>query len=413
MTKPLNIGLFGFGCVGKGLFDVLNHTGGIKASISGICVKNPAKERPLPAHYFTYDRFELLDNPDINIIVELIDDADAAFEIVSYALRKGKAVVSANKKMIAEHFEELLALQRAYNVPFLYEAAACASIPVIRNLEEYYNNDLLNSFEGIINGSTNYILSKMYEEGKSYKSVLAEAQALGFAESNPALDVEGYDARNKLCILAAHAFGTFVQPDDIFKYGISNIKPEDIQYAKEKGLKIKLVANARKIENKLGLCVLPCFISAGHPLYYIDNEYNAVQVEGVFSDKQFFSGKGAGSYPTASAVLSDISAITYNYKYEYKKLSAGQAPEYQSGLSARLYCRYPSSVYESELPFNSISQSFKSERFNYVIGEAVLEEVQASGLLDNKEVFLVQIGEELSFREVKAGYENADLVLIS
>ena len=149
---------------------------------------------------------ELLNDESINVIVELIDDADAAYYIVTEALKKGKAVVSANKKLIAEHLEELLALQEKYNVPFLYEASTCASIPVIRNLEEYYDNDLLHSVSGIVNGSTNFILSKIFNEGLEFVEALLQAQQLGFAESNPSLDVLGIDAVNKLTILLTHAY---------------------------------------------------------------------------------------------------------------------------------------------------------------------------------------------------------------
>src|SRR5687768_9438308 len=174
--KKLTIGLFGFGCVGTGLHEVFQKTPTLKANIKRICVKDRNKERTLPAHYFTFDRNDILNDPEITTVVELIDDADAAYEIVTTALRKGKAVVTANKKMIAEHFEELLHLQRKYNVPLLYEAACCASIPIIRNLEEYYDNDLLESIEGIVNGSTNYILTKTSDENLSYETALRDEQ---------------------------------------------------------------------------------------------------------------------------------------------------------------------------------------------------------------------------------------------
>jgi homoserine dehydrogenase len=391
--QKLKIGLFGFGCVGKGLYDVLAHTQGLKADIARICVKDKNKERPVPDSYFTFDKYDILNDESINVIVELIDDAEAAFEIVSYALSKGKAVVSANKKMIADHFEELLALQKKYDVPFLYEGAACASIPIIRNLEEYYDNDLLNSVEGIVNGSTNFILTKMYKEGKDYAEVLAEAQALGFAESNPALDVEGFDARYKLTLLAAHAFGLFIEPERIFKYGIQSVSEHDIRYAKEKGYKIKLVAHAQKIRKSLKLWVIPQLIPVNHPLYNIDYEYNGVSVEGVFSDKQFFSGKGAGSHPTASAVLSDISAISYDYRYEYKKKLQKDILSYEPGLLLKVYCRFPATIPVRELGFETIEQSFRSDNLNYVIGKVNLDTLSKSGILENPDVFLAQVGE--------------------
>src|SRR4030065_2562209 len=156
MKRNIKLGIFGFGCVGQGLYNVLHQTRGISAEIKKICIKHPEKQRPIDASFFTTNRDEILNDPEIDVVVELIDEVDAAFEIVSSALKKRKAVVSANKKMIAENFQALLLLQQQYETSFLYEASCCASIPVIRNLEEYYDNDLLTSVAGILNGSTNY-----------------------------------------------------------------------------------------------------------------------------------------------------------------------------------------------------------------------------------------------------------------
>src|SRR5688572_18626954 len=199
--KNLTIGLFGFGCVGYGLYEVLHKTPGLQTTIKKICVKNPEKERPIAAENFTFDKNAILSDPEINVVVELIDDAEAAFEIVSTALKNGKAVVSANKKMIAENFQELLDLQQEYGVPLLYEAACCASIPIIRNLEEYYDTDLLNSIEGVVNGSCNYILTRLFQGNHTFPEALVEAQKLGFAESDPSLDIEGHDSKFKLQLL--------------------------------------------------------------------------------------------------------------------------------------------------------------------------------------------------------------------
>ena len=179
--KQLTIGLFGFGVVGEGLYKVLQQTPSLKASIKKVCIRNPEKKRDAPASLFTTDRTELLNDPEINVIVEVIDDSKAAFEIVSTALNNGKAVVSASKKMIAENLPALLQLQEATGLPFLYESSACASIPVIRNLEEYYDNDLLHSIKAIVNGSTNFILTKMFEDKLDFQSALLLAQQLGFA----------------------------------------------------------------------------------------------------------------------------------------------------------------------------------------------------------------------------------------
>lgn len=320
-NKQLNIGLFGFGIVGKGLYDVLHTTPTLQASIKKIVIKNADKKRSIPAENFSTDAAVILNDENINVVVELIDDADAAFEIVKTALQKGKSVVSANKKMIAEHFEELLQLQQENNTALLYEAACCASMPIVRNLEEYYDNDLLKSIRGIINGSTNFILTKILEEQLEFKTALTLAQQLGFAESNPRLDIGGFDAANKLSILLAHAFGVIAKPTDLIFNGIENIALPDAILAKEKKQTIKLVAAAKKLSNgKLAAFVLPQFVTQSDDLYHVQHEYNALTTESTFADEHFFKGKGAGAFPTASAVLSDISALGYNYKYEYKKI---------------------------------------------------------------------------------------------
>jgi len=321
LTDKLTIGLFGFGVVGKGLYDVLHTTPTLKASIKKICIKNAGKKRSIDAGNFTTDAAVLLGDESINVIVELIDDADAAYEIVKKALQNGKAVVSANKKMIAEHFEELLELQQKYKTAFLYEAACCASMPIVRNLEEYYDNDLLKSIRGIINGSTNFILTRIFDEQLEFKEALALAQQAGFAESDPKLDIGGFDAANKLSILLAHSFGVISKPAEFIFNGIENISLPDAVVAGEKKYGIKLVANAKKLgSGKLAAFVLPQFITPGDDLFHVQNEFNAVTTESTFADKHFFKGKGAGAFPTASAVLSDISALRYNYKYEYKKI---------------------------------------------------------------------------------------------
>ena len=319
--QQLTIGLFGFGVVGEGLYKVLEKTPSLKASVKKICIKNPGKKRSASAELFTTDKNDLLFDPEINVIVEVINESEPAFEIVSAAFKKGKAVVSASKKMIAEHLPELLAIQKEAGLPFLYEASACASIPVIRNLEEYYDNDLLHAIKGIVNGSTNYILTKMFEDKLDFKQALLQAQQLGFAEADPTLDVDGWDAVNKWCILLNHAYGIVTHPNEIVFNGIRNIELSDALVAKEKNYQIKLVAQARKLQNgKVAAFVLPQFVKQDDHLAFVKNEYNGVVIETGFADKQFFYGKGAGSFPTASAVLSDISALRYDYKYEYKKL---------------------------------------------------------------------------------------------
>ena len=372
--KKLTIGLFGFGCVGFGLYEVLHKTPGLKANIKKICVKDKNKDREIDSQHFTYDKNDILNDDEINVVVELIDDADAAFEIVSAALKKGKAVVSANKKMVAEHFTELLELQKQYGVPLLYEAAACASMPIIRNLEEYYDNDLLQSIEGIVNGSTNYILTKTLEENLSYEEALKQAQEKGFAESNPLLDVGGFDAKYKLLILLAHSFGYIAHPDNIFNIGIDNIGELELRYAKEKGLKIKLIAQAFKAEDgNLSAFVIPKFVSPEDRLYYVDDVFNGVITQTGFADTHFFVGRGAGAYPTASAVLSDISALGYDYKYEYKKIYQKENLVFSDDVLLKILVRHKK---EDALllkeQFVSIEEAYTNHDLGYITGDISL-----------------------------------------
>ena len=318
--QPLVIGLFGFGVVGEGLYKVLQQTPSLRARIKKVCIKNPNKKREAPNSLFTTRKEDILDDPEINVVVEVINESDAAYEIVSVALQRKKSVVSASKKMIAEHLDTLLQLQQSTGTPMLYESAACASIPVIRNLEEYYDNDLLHAIRAIVNGSTNFILTKMFEERLDFSDALLLAQQLGFAESDPTLDVEGWDALNKWIVLLCHAYGIVTDPKQLLFTGIQHIQLSDAVIAREKHYDIKLIAQAKKLTNgKVAAFVLPQFVPSSDPLAFVKNEYNGVVIESGFADQQFFYGKGAGSFPTASAVLSDIAALRYQYKYEYKK----------------------------------------------------------------------------------------------
>jgi homoserine dehydrogenase len=339
--KQLTIGLFGFGVVGEGLYKVLQQTPSLKASIKKVCIKNPNKKREAPENLFTTDKNVILNDPEINLVVEVINESEPAFEIVSTALRNGKDVVSASKKMLAEHLPQLLELQKQTGQSLLYEASACASIPVIRNLEEYYDNDLLHSVKGIVNGSTNYILTKMFEEKLDFKQALLQAQQLGFAEADPTLDVDGWDAVNKWVILLLHAYGIVTPVESVLLNGIQNIQGGDAAVGREKNLEIRLVAQAKKLQNgKVAAFVLPQFVKHDDHLSFVKNEYNGFVVESSFADKQFFYGKGAGSFPTASAVLSDISALRYHYKYEYKKLYHHKPAELTDDFYLKVYVSF-------------------------------------------------------------------------
>lgn len=387
--KTLNIGLFGFGIVGEGIYKVLSEKSQLNTRIKKIVIKHPDKQRNAPSELFSTRAEDILNDDEIDIVVELIDDADAAFEITKTALNKGKSVVSANKKMIAEHHLELIDLQRNNNVSFLYEAAVCGSVPILRNLEEYYDNDLLNYVNGIVNGSTNYILTKMKTENESYDNSLKDAQDKGFAESNPELDVEGIDAAYKLSIITLHAFGRLISPNNILKKGITALKTEDFQYASEKGLIIKLIAGCSLDENQnLVPTVIPSFIGKSQTLGLVNNEYNGVLIGSALADEQFLYGKGAGRYPTSSAVLSDISALRYGYKYELRKgIKNGFHGEYSS--EKKFYVGFkPEQKIDLKI-FKNIEESYRSSTYEYITGNIRLNDLKNSGWLESREISVI------------------------
>ncbi|HLF45056.1 MAG TPA: homoserine dehydrogenase [Chitinophagaceae bacterium] len=367
--RKLTIGLFGFGVVGEGLYKVLQQTTSLNASIKKVCIKSPGKIRNAPDTLFTTDKNVLLNDPEINVIVEVINETEAAFEIVTTALLKGKDVISSSKKMIAAHLAELLKLQEKTGQSFLYESAACASIPVIRNLEEYYDNDLLHAIKAIVNGSTNYILTKIFEENLDFNQALMQAQQLGFAETDPTLDVEGFDAVSKWSILLTHAYGIVELPENLLFNGIQNIQAADAKLAQAKLQQIKLVAQAKKLQNgKVAAFVLPQFINHDEQLAFVKNEYNGIVIESGFADKQFFYGKGAGSFPTASAVLSDISALRYGYKYEYKKLYHHPPQQLTDDFYLQVYVSFDDLSLVPKDKFEWIEEWHAREERKYLIG---------------------------------------------
>lgn len=387
MKKKINIGLFGFGCVGQGLYEVLNESGLINAEIAKIVVKTKDKKRSIPESYFGYDRDNILNDTKINTVVELIDDADAAYEIVTTALKKGKNVVSANKKLIAYHLDELIELAKVNNASFLYEASVCASIPIIRNIEEYYNCDALHGLQGICNGTTNYILSQT-NKGLTYDEALQKAQELGFAESDPTLDVDGFDAKFKLQILLKHAFGVTTQPNDVFNYGVRQILPEHIQYAKEKRYKLKLFSSAKRIGDQVFGFVAPHFIPASHAAYNVEDEFNAIAVEALFSSEQLFVGKGAGSHPTASAVLSDIAALSYDYRYEYNH----SKPEkkrltFSNECKVKVYLGSSTTEKITSFPFIERDELFIGKDYNYGTGWVNFFDLKAIDFNNESDLF--------------------------
>lgn len=394
-NNTIKIGLFGFGTVGQGIWQVLRRSSNAHAEVSRICVRDISKPRPaeVPPGLFTTDARDIFDDPTINLIVEVIDKAEPAYAIVSEALRRGIPVVSGNKAMLARHLPELIKLQKEHDTALLYDASSCGSIPVIRNLEEYYDTDLLLEVKGILNGSSNFILSRVFDHGENYTDALRRAQELGFAESDPSFDIEGFDSLFKLVIITVHALGVYVNPDDVFTYGIASIHESDITYAREKGYKIKLVAQVVKIgPERFTMFVMPEFVTPSRYIYSVDDEYNGVVIRGECYDRQFMFGKGAGSLPTASSILSDIMARLHNYRYQYKKQGYVSLPSYTRDVTLRIYVRYSTTNILHVLDFRKVHEQFVSDDSNYVIGDISLAELyDKRGRLNASDLFIVNL----------------------
>jgi len=319
MKDIKKIGLFGFGTVGKGLYDLLSHHLNLPVEIHKVHIQRLDLERINHPLHFTNDPSDLLDDPEIDIVVELISDAEAAKGFVLHALAKGKPVVSANKKMIGSNIEEVDSWHRQFEAPFYYEASVGGGIPIIHNLDTIFANQQITEIQGILNGSSNYILSQMSANDLSFEDALEEAQAKGFAEADPSLDVDGLDASYKLAILGYHAFGEIVNLKKIELQTIRDITKKDIQDAKRHNQKIKPVASLKRIEDKYECSIAPRLLSQSDPLFNVDFENNAVGVSTSISGNHLLVGKGAGAFPTGSAVINDLKRVLKGERYQQVK----------------------------------------------------------------------------------------------
>lgn len=310
----INIGLIGLGTVGGGVVKVLRDFKNI--NIKRIAVKNLSKKRNiegLDESILTDNPFEIVNDKDIKIVVEVIGGTEPAFELLKTAVNNGKHIVTANKELLAKRGEELFKLANEKNVVILYEAAIAGGIPVIMPIKTTLAGNNIRKAAGILNGTTNYILTKMEEESISYETVLKEAQALGYAETDPSGDVEGFDSAYKIATLATIALKQRVDINKIYREGITNISANDIRFAKELGYRIKLIAMAALDDNnKADVRVHPMLVPFSNTLSTINNVTNAVLLEGFPVGKVMFAGPGAGEMPTASSVLGDILAICAN-----------------------------------------------------------------------------------------------------
>ena len=324
--KTVKIALLGFGTVAQGTFNLLQdnanlieNRSGVTIEISKIFVRNPEKYShitlPSTAKYVT-NIDDIVNDESIDIVVELMGGTTFAKDCVESALKHGKSVVTANKDLLAVAGPYLFDLAYKNKVDLRFEASVLGGIPIIRTLYESLGGNHITELVGIMNGTTNFILSKMTEEGLSYGAVLKEAQDLGYAEADPTADVEGLDAARKLAILASISFNRRIFFEDVTVEGITNIDTEDISYGKEFGYNIKLIGIAKETSKGLSLNVYPAFVPLTHPLASVRGSYNAIYIKGNGIDDAMFYGRGAGSLPTGSSVVSDIMEVAKNIAFE-------------------------------------------------------------------------------------------------
>jgi len=320
-TNPIGIGLAGFGTVGGGVFkyleqqrELLLERTGASFVICAVAVRDQRKQRDsmLPKSLLVDSWRDLLNDPKIQVIVELMGGTTDAFELIKGAIKSGRAVVTGNKALLAERGEEIFALAKKYAVPIFYEAAVAGGIPIIQSLRDSFVGNRIKSIHAILNGTTNYILSRMEEEGLNYDEALSEATSRGYAEADPTLDLSGWDAGHKAIILAALAYGFWVRPEEIRVEGIQAITAADIEFAKKFGYSIKLLASIRDTaDGVIEMGVSPTLIPKKSILASVSGSFNAIAVKGDLVGETLFYGRGAGCEPTTSSVIGDlVSAAT-------------------------------------------------------------------------------------------------------
>nr|WP_285859178.1 homoserine dehydrogenase [Paenibacillus sp. MER 99-2] len=331
LVKPVKVGLLGLGTVGTGVVRIvegnqedLSSQVGSPIVIEKIAVKNTEKDRVIPVDRakLTEDPWEVIRHPDIDVIVEVMGGIDQTKAYILEALERGKHIVTANKDLMALHGSEILAKAQEKQCDVFYEASVAGGIPIIRTLIEGFSSDRITRIMGIVNGTTNYILTKMSQEGASYEEVLAEAQALGYAETDPTSDVEGLDAARKMAILSTLGFRTNVELQDVTVRGISSVTREDITYARRLGYEMKLLGIADRQDDEITISVQPTMVRQNHPIASVNGVFNAVYVHGEAVGETMFYGAGAGELPTATSVVADIVAVIKNLKLGVNGLKA-------------------------------------------------------------------------------------------
>lgn len=322
--RPVRIGLLGFGTVGRGVYDMLTENSGVIHERAGlplevvrIGVRDPRKERGVDSALITTDLDSIIEDPSIDVVIEVMGGLDPAHRLLKRALENGKSVVTANKELMAKSGSELLTLAAERNLDLEMEAAVGGGIPLIQPLKHQLSGNDMLRMVGILNGTTNFILSKM-EEGGEAEAVLAEAQALGYAEADPSSDIDGFDTAYKIAILASLAWGQQILPEQVAREGMRHLARRDIEYAAQFGYRVKLLGLCDPVGDLIRVRVHPAFVPTSHPLASITGVYNGLWFKGDFVGSLLFSGRGAGGNVTASAVVGDLIGIVRNLADEGK-----------------------------------------------------------------------------------------------
>lgn len=404
--REIVIGLMGLGTVGRQVYEALSHNSkwlnektGLRYRIKKILVQDPRKPRPVkvPLELLTTDPSQVIEDPEIQLVVEVIGGLHPAAEYIEASLGNRKSVVTANKGVMATHGEKLLKLASDQRVDLFFEASVAGAIPILRPLQESMAMDRIMEVSGIVNGTTNYILTQMTHSGATYETALKDAQRLGYAEPDPTFDVTGMDAAYKIAILAALGFGCFAKGEHVHREGITNISTVDIQQVKELGYRIKLMAKAELVDEGLSLRVSPSLMPPHHPLFNVEGPYNAILVRGERLGDIMFYGQGAGGIPTSTAVVSDLvhaanslvlgtggkSIPTINHKIK---------PISIENLQSRFYFRLQ--VEDKPGTLAALAQIFAEEKVSF---SAVLQKENPASVTDI--VFLTHKAPEGRFRK--------------
>ena len=399
----IQIAVLGYGTVGSGVVEVINtnHDSINKRAENEINIKYVLDLRDFPGDpvekVLVHDYEVIANDPEVDVVVEVMGGVEPAYTFTKRALEAGKSVCTSNKELVARHGTELLAIAKEHGANYLFEASCGGGIPIIRALNSSLTADEIDEITGILNGTTNYMLSKMFYEGADYDTVLKEAQANGYAERNPEADVEGYDACRKIAILSSLISGQQVDFEDIYCEGITKITVEDMRYAKAMGTTIKLLASSKTHAGRLGAMVAPCMLYPDHPLYNVNGVFNAIFVHGNVLGDAMFYGSGAGKLPTASAVVSDVVEAAKNLNVMTMWKEEKLRLEDKSSMKRRFFIRMKGNVEE------------KIEDIRYSFGD--VEIVKVDGL-DGEFGFVTPIMMEGDYDTRAKSYEDQILHMI-